>query len=1149
MTDRIGTQIAGYRIEALLGRGGMGEVYLATHLGLERKVALKVLAPELAADPQFRERFVRESRVAASVDHPNVIPIYEAGESDGDLFIAMRYVEGTDLRALLHQEGKLDTGRVVQVIRQVGGALDSAHARGLVHRDVKPGNVLIASADGSQAGEHVYLSDFGLTKRAASDSGVTGTGQFVGTLEYASPEQFEGKPLDARSDIYSLGCVLYECLAGQPPFRKANDAAVMYGHLMEAPPPIASVHRLPSEIDAVIARALAKNPTDRYDSAGEFAMATGVALGYETGERAIAVKAARRPRQPNRRRAVMAGAAAIVALIVIAILLPRIGGSGGDTTPGVLPAGMALVDASTGARLAFIPRSVVKTPAEVIYADGHFWVLNLDPISFVEIEPKTGKIVKQIASPLDDVGYFAVEGNTLWVTAYSQPILAKVDIGLGREVDRFDLSDGPDDQGGSAGVVVADGSVWVGRKDSCVVLRLDPQTGEVQHRFDDVCGTFSLAFGDGSIWLAGFPGVNRIDPETNTVAKARGFGGGVYVAAGGGYGWTADETKGVVYKIGQGGDLVATYDTGEGARAVSYSDGVLWVGNQDVGTVVGIDAVTGHRTTYRFQHPLQSVAAGAGVVLVQLNQGRTYEDKIDALQGSVAKFLVNAYQLENLDPALSKSPLGFQVSYATCASLLRYPDEEGAGGALLQPEVATAMPMLSPDGLTYTFTVRSGFVFSPPSNEPVTAETFRHSIERALSPKLGPDAPAPSIVGDIEGEDAYVAGEADHISGLRVDGDSLSITLTEPAPDFLARISLPYFCPVPIDTPSVPGGPVRQIPGPAGESMMPSAGPYYVSDAFNGEYAILKRNPNYAGPRPHALDAIALREGIDPGEAIGRVQDGDWDGIVNLYDPLLDPTGAIAGLWGPTSPAADGGDQRYFSVPFPGIDAIAFNASRPPFSDPTVRRAAALALNRSALASAFAEAPTSQLLPPSQPGYQAGADSYPLDDADLAKARALMHGRTITATLASYADCPPCDQWAEQLKGQLGAIGITIEVKRLPDVAGAITKPNAPYDLFNVFDTLDYSDPAGFLIGMLGTNVPTSWLPASVPPALDEMSSLTGEPRDAAAADLARSLISDEIAVAAFAYGVDGQFFSDRLGCKIFPPFGYGVDLAALCPG
>ena len=432
----------------------------------------------------------------------------------------------------------------------------------------------------------------------------------------------------------------------------------------------------------------------------------------------------------------MAGGAAIVALILIAVLVPRFTGEG-EVTPQALPAGMALLDAKTGARLSFIPLSTVKSPAEAIYADEHFWVLNIDPISFVEIEAKTGRVVRQIASPFDDVGYYAVDGNTLWVTAYEESLLSKIDIDLGREVDRFDISQGPNDSGGSSGVVVADGSVWVGRRDRCELLRLDPQTGVLQHGFEDLCGAFSLAFGDGSVWFAGNGGVNRIDPKTNTVTKAKVFGGGSYVAAGGGFGWTADETKGVVYKIDQTGNLIATYHTGEGARAVSYSDGVLWVGNQDVGTIVGIDGITGERTSYGFEHPLQSVAAGAGVVLVQLNQGRTYEDKIDALQGSVARLLVQSYQLEELDPALQASPLGFQVEYATCASLLRYPDEEGTVGAQLRPEVAAGMPTMSEDGITYTFTIRSGYAFSPPSNEAVTAETFRYSIERALSPSSG----------------------------------------------------------------------------------------------------------------------------------------------------------------------------------------------------------------------------------------------------------------------------------------------------------------------------------------------------------------------------------------------------------------------------
>jgi len=281
-----GSELAGYRIEALLGRGGMAIVYLAEHLRLGRKVALKLLAPELAGDEQFQQRFVRESQLAAAIDHPNIIPIYDAGEANGLLYIAMRYVAGTDLRARLKQAGRLDPDRIVVILGQVAGALDAAHAHGLVHRDVKPANILLGPGPGAGPDdpEHVYLSDFGLTKRSASASGLTATGLFVGTLDYAAPEQIEGKPVDGRTDGYALGCVLFECLTGLPPYRYDEDRAVMWAHLVGEIPQV-TAHRpeLPAGVDEVVARALAKLPDDRYPTCRAMISELGTVLAAGLG--------------------------------------------------------------------------------------------------------------------------------------------------------------------------------------------------------------------------------------------------------------------------------------------------------------------------------------------------------------------------------------------------------------------------------------------------------------------------------------------------------------------------------------------------------------------------------------------------------------------------------------------------------------------------------------------------------------------------------------------------------------------------------------------------------------------------------------------------------------------------------------------------
>ena len=270
---RVGTELAGYGIESLLGFGGMSVVYLAEDLRLKRKVALKLLSADLAEDESFRERFLHESELAASIDHPNIVPIYEAGAAEELLYIAMRYVEGRDLKERL-QRARLDPNEAIGVVAQVASALDAAHARSLVHRDVKPSNVLLdvgARPDGS---DHVYLADFGLTRRVSEEVGIGDAGHLMGTIDYVAPEQIAGEEIDGRADIYSLGCVLYECLVGQPPFRRDSELAVVFAHL-EAGPPAPSAQRpeLPAALDAVIARALAKEPAKRYSSCRELARA------------------------------------------------------------------------------------------------------------------------------------------------------------------------------------------------------------------------------------------------------------------------------------------------------------------------------------------------------------------------------------------------------------------------------------------------------------------------------------------------------------------------------------------------------------------------------------------------------------------------------------------------------------------------------------------------------------------------------------------------------------------------------------------------------------------------------------------------------------------------------------------------------------
>ncbi len=529
---RIGTTLAGYHIERLLGHGGMGRVYLAEDTRLGRKVALKLLDPELATDERFRDRFVRESRLAASLDHPNVVPIYEAGEHQGVLFIAMRFVEGTDLARLIEEHGPLGLERTSMILSQVAAALDAAHDLGLIHRDVKPGNILVGR------GDHTYLTDFGLIKRREGETGLTRTGQFMGSVDYAAPEQIRGEPVDARTDVYSLGCVTYECLVGEPPFAHDPDVAVLYAHLNDSPPkPSAARPDLPPPIDAVVARAMAKKPDDRYRSAGALAEAVRDVLGHEP-----AVRPTARP-PSGRRRMVVGGAVAAVAA-VLAIVIVSLAGRHSSTPPSrpsttgaasVSPTGSAgpsppplnsaiEVAPAKGTVVTTVPDVVVRTGGgnpRLAVGEGAVWVRS---VGIVQIDEQTGKVVRTIGAGGNTIGSalsLAVGDRTVWLPS-STPVpnvgsdatLVPVDPATGDELPTITIARGAV----ATDAAVGAGRVWVTLSNGTLV-GVDPGTSAVVDRFPIGGELDTLAIGFGSVWVldqvAGT--ATRVDPRSGKV--------------------------------------------------------------------------------------------------------------------------------------------------------------------------------------------------------------------------------------------------------------------------------------------------------------------------------------------------------------------------------------------------------------------------------------------------------------------------------------------------------------------------------------------------------------------------------------------------------------------------------------------------------
>ena len=616
----------------------MGVVYLAEQLGPRRQVALKLLVDPAAAGAGFRERFLRESELAAAIDHPNVLPVYDAGETDGVLWIAMRYVDGIDLAGLLARDGPLAPEQALAVCGPVAGALDAAHARGLVHRDVKPANILLAVEGGVVA--QVYLADFGLTRRVGGARGVTVSGQVLGTIDYVAPEQVEGGRVDGRADQYSLGCVLFECLTGVVPFRRDSELAVLWAHVNDPPPRVCDQRpELPAALDEVIDRALAKAPGDRHPSCGALAAAAQAALtGVTPAGPRRRVHRPGRPARGGRRRGRPAGtsrrpslllttAAAVLsaALLLAAVLVARDGGAPAvPTTLAVVPAANQAVRVNPATYQPDAAVAVGTDPGAVAGGGGSVWVANRKDGTVTVVDPAAKQVQRTLpasgSGPADQGGPgLAFASGSLWVANAEERRVARVD---------------PD--GEAAGIPVggtpiaiaaapdAD-TVWVAARTPSggVLAHIDPTSNQVDPRripLPHAPTGLAVTLDAGTVWLAtgGDRTLRRVDASTARVVDTIKLDHVPdQVAVGGGAVWVTSSQDDVVMKVDPAGHH-RPIRVGNGPGGIAFGADRVWVANRQDGTVSTIDPQNSEVGTVRLGSRPTAVAVDQGVVWVAL---------------------------------------------------------------------------------------------------------------------------------------------------------------------------------------------------------------------------------------------------------------------------------------------------------------------------------------------------------------------------------------------------------------------------------------------------------------------------------------------------------------------------------------------------
>ncbi len=593
----IGSTLAGYRIDALIARGGMGVVYRATQLALDRPVALKVIARELADDEKFRRRFLSESRLAARLDHPSVVPVYDAREEDGELIVAMRLIEGGDLRKLIDREGPLEPGRAVHLLGQVAEALDAAHAAGIVHRDVKPHNILVE-------GERAYLSDFGLAKAYAETGSGTGA-SIVGTVEYMAPEQWRGERVGPEADVYALGCVLYEALTGIVPYaRKEADTEP----------------EVPKGIERVIERAVSKDPSDRYRSAGALVAAAGEREGATpAATRVLSVREdpptqriggspRRRPRLSARTKQWL-GAGVAVAAGAVALAFILFGGNS--------------VSVSS-------PIAVGEGPLRLATGAGAVWATSGRDGTLTRIDPQDQAVVSKPLQLGTGISGVAVGGGSVWVSDPRRGEILRIDHDGGRVLDRVEVGGTPGplafgggrlwvaDEGGAgitainargASVVrrglaphsaplrlaVGAGGLWVSSASTATVRRIDLGTMSVDPPILAGRGPAGVTVGHGLVWVANSRSttVTRVDPTTHSILgdpiEVGEQPGGI--DAGTSAVWVASAADDSVTRIDLASAEVigSPISVGPEPGAVVVGEEAVWVANNGDGTVTRIE--------------------------------------------------------------------------------------------------------------------------------------------------------------------------------------------------------------------------------------------------------------------------------------------------------------------------------------------------------------------------------------------------------------------------------------------------------------------------------------------------------------------------------------------------------------------------------